>query len=71
LGIAALPAEDDVTLRLAVRLERSADIERLPDLAGSRLDILGLGLPLVQIDPFAASAPARVRAALDLFRRPQ
>ncbi len=71
LGIAALPAEEDVTLRLAVRLERSADIERLPDLAGTRLDILGLGLPLVQIDPFAASAPARVRAALDLFRRPQ
>jgi serine kinase of HPr protein (carbohydrate metabolism regulator) len=71
LGIAALPAEDDVTLRLAVRLERSADIERLPDLTGSRLDILGLGLPLVQIDPFTASAPARVRAALDLFRRPQ
>lgn len=71
LGIAALPVEEDVTLRLAVRLERSADIERLPDLAGTRLDILGLGLPLVQIDPFAASAPARVRAALDLFRRPQ
>jgi HPr kinase/phosphorylase len=71
LGIAALPAEEDVTLRMAVRLERSADIERLPDLAGTRLDILGLGLPLVQIDPFAASAPARVRAALDLFRRPQ
>ena len=71
LGIAALPVKEDVTLRLAVRLERSADIERLPDLAGTRLDILGLGLPLVQIDPFAASAPARVRAALDLFRRPQ
>ncbi len=68
LGIAALPAEDDVALRLAVRLESSAGIERLPDLAGSRLDILGFGLPLVQIDPLAASAPARVRAALDLFR---
>ena len=71
LGIAAVPAEDDVTLRLAVRLAKSADIERLPDLAASRLEILGLGLPLVQIDPVAASAPARVRAALDLFRRPQ
>lgn len=71
LGIAAVPAEDDVTLRLAVHLAKSADIERLPDLAASRLEILGLGLPLVQIDPFAASAPARVRAALDLFRRPQ
>jgi serine kinase of HPr protein (carbohydrate metabolism regulator) len=71
LGIAPLPAGDDVTLRLAVHLERAADIERLPDLAGSRLDILGLELPLVQVDPFAASAPARVRAALDLFRKPQ
>jgi serine kinase of HPr protein (carbohydrate metabolism regulator) len=71
LGIAPLPADDDVTLRLAVRLERAPDIERLPDLAGSCLVILGLGLPLVQVDPFAASAPARVRAALDLFRKPQ
>ena len=71
LGIAPVPASDDVTLRLAVRLQKAADIERLPDLAGSRLEILGLDLPLVQIDPLAASAPARVRAALDLFRTPQ
>lgn len=65
LGIVALAAEPEVTLRLAVRLTPAGEIERLPDLERSRMDILGLALPLVLIDPESASAPARIRAALD------
>lgn len=65
LGIVRVPAEDNVPLRLAVRLTPSADIERLPDLPLTRMDILGLAIPLVLIDPESASAPARIRAALD------
>ena len=63
LGLARLPALPEVVLRLAVRLTPAAEIERLPDLARARMDILGVGLPLILLDPLSASAPARVRAA--------
>ena len=69
LGIAELPHVPAVALKLAVRLTPVAEIERLPDLAKARMDILGIGVPLVLIDPEKASAPARIRAALDQFRR--
>lgn len=67
LGIAELPVAHDVSLRLAVRLTPAAEIERLPDLAQSRMEILGLTVPLVLLDPEKPSAPARLRAALDQF----
>jgi HPr kinase/phosphorylase len=67
LGIVAVPVVDSAPLKLAVRLTVAAEIERLPDLQKSRMDILGLALPLVLIDPEKASAPARIRAALDHF----
>lgn len=69
LGIAELPHVPAVALRLAVRLTPAAEIERLPDLARARMEILGIGVPLVLINPEKASAPARIRAALDRFRR--
>ena len=68
LGIVRLPATAEVPLVLAVRLTPTAEIERLPELETSRMDILGLSLPLVLIDPEKASAAARIRAALDHFR---
>jgi HPr kinase/phosphorylase len=65
LGIVELEAEPEAALRLAVRLTPAEEIERLPDLARSRMEILGLAIPLVLVDPASASAPARIRAALD------
>lgn len=65
LGIVAVPALFSAPLRLAVRLTPAADIERMPDLAASVMDILSHSLPLILIDPQSASAPARIRAALD------
>jgi serine kinase of HPr protein (carbohydrate metabolism regulator) len=67
LGIAMLAALPEIVLRLAVRLTPAADIERLPDLAAARMDILGIALPLILLDPGEAAAPARLRAALDQF----
>ena len=67
LGIATLAALPEVSLRLAVRLTPAAEIERLPDLAAARMDILGIALPLILLDPTEAAAPARLRAALDQF----
>ena len=57
LGIVRLPYQAPVTLALAVDLGRG---ERLPSPARH-----ALGLPLVAIDPALASAPQRVRLALD------
>lgn len=67
LGIAELPVVAETRLRLAVRLTPAAEIERLPDLVRARMDILGIALPLILLDPQNASAPARLRAALDQF----
>jgi HPr kinase/phosphorylase len=69
LGIAELPVQGEAALRLAVRLTPAAEIERLPDLGRSRMEILGIAIPLVLIDPQSPSAPARIRAALDHFGR--
>jgi HPr kinase/phosphorylase len=64
LGIVRLPYRKSMALALAVRLAPAAKIERLPDLTKSRLEIAGLTLPLILIDPASASAPARLRAAV-------
>ena len=69
LGIAELPVVAETRLRLAVRLTPAAEIERMPDLGSARMDILGIAVPLVLLDPRNASAPARLRAALDQFIR--
>lgn len=69
LGIAELPVEAEARLRLAVRLTPAAEIERLPDLGRARMEILGTSIPLILLDPQSASAPARLRAALDQFVR--
>lgn len=69
LGIAELSVAAECPLRLAVRLTPAAEIERMPDLGAARMDILGVALPLILLDPQNASAPARLRAALDQFVR--
>ena len=66
-GVAVAQAGETV-LGLAVRLVPANTVERLPDLSdgpSSRYELLGEVLPLVQLDPAPASAPARVRAAVD------
>jgi len=68
IGPVAVAHAGEVVLRLAVRLKPAAEIERLPPPQG--IDILGVRLPLAEIDPAAASAPARLRAALGLLTQP-
>jgi serine kinase of HPr protein (carbohydrate metabolism regulator) len=65
IGIVDIAPQANAALRLAVRLTPAAEIERLPDLSQARMEILGIAIPLVLIDPEKASAPARIRAALD------
>ena len=68
LGIVALASQLSVPLSLVVRLQAHSGIERLPD--HGTFDILGVALPLVEIDGISASAPARLRAALNWLKQP-
>ncbi len=67
LDIVSMAAQPSVTLALVVKLEAHSAIERLP-LPGT-FEILGLALPMVKIDGTAASAPARLRAALNWLKQ--
>lgn len=69
LGIVTLTTVPSVALALVVKLQNHTAIKRLPDPA--TFDILGMALPLVEIDAKMASAPARIRAALAWLKQPQ
>jgi len=70
VGIVRVAHLASIRVDLAVRLRSQKEIERMPDLAEQRHVALGVSIPLVEIDPAAASAPARVRAAVHhLFLR--
>jgi len=61
-GIVKLPARAEAAVRLVVDLKPAAEIERLPEQV--TCDIDGIALPLLTVDGFSASAPAKVRVAL-------
>ena len=63
-GIGIVEMEHVSDLPVALLVELTSDIERLPDNARER-PLLGLSLPLVSIDAMAASAPSKVAVALD------
>lgn len=61
LGIRPVPAVARARVRLAVDLTRDRDIERMPEPATR--EILGIAVPLIALDPFTASAAAKLRLA--------
>lgn len=63
LGIVAAAALPKVSLALVVALKPHAEIERMPQPQSHA--ILGVLLPLVEIDGSSPSAPARLRAAIN------
>jgi serine kinase of HPr protein (carbohydrate metabolism regulator) len=62
IGIVELQAATDIPVALLVEL--TSDIQRLPDDNRER-PILGVPLPLISIDAMTASAPSKVALALD------
>jgi serine kinase of HPr protein (carbohydrate metabolism regulator) len=62
IGIVDMPTRTDVPV--AVVIELTSDIQRLPD-DDRQLQLLGVQLPLFTIDAMTASAPAKVAVALD------
>ncbi len=62
IGIVEMERVDNVPVALLVEL--TSDIQRLPDDSRER-PILGIRLPLITIDAMSASAPSKVALALD------
>lgn len=63
-GIGIVEMENQKDVPVALIIELTSDIQRLPDDARER-PILGVSLPLISIDAMAASAPSKVALALD------
>lgn len=62
VGIVEIEHVSDVPVALVVEL--TSDIQRLPDDSRERL-ILGVAIPLINVDALTASAPSKVAIALD------
>ena len=62
VGIVDMDSVDDVPVALCVEL--TSDIQRLPDDSRERL-VLDANVPLINVDALTASAPSKVAVALD------
>ena len=62
IGIVEMESVSDIPVAMIVEL--TSDIQRLPDDARER-PLLGVSLPLISIDAMTASAPSKVALALD------
>jgi serine kinase of HPr protein (carbohydrate metabolism regulator) len=67
-GIGIIEMDNVSDIPVALLVELTSDIQRLPDDARER-PILGVKLPLITIDAMTASAPAKVAFALDRMGR--
>ena len=63
-GIGIVKMEHVENVPVALIIELTSDIQRLPDDSRER-PILGVKLPLITIDAMTASAPSKVAVALD------
>ena len=63
-GVGIVDMEHDSDIPVALIVELTSDIQRLPDDSRER-PILGVSIPLVSIDAMTASAASKVALALD------
>lgn len=63
-GVGIVEMEHQNNLPVALVVELTRDIQRMPDENRERI-ILGIAIPLVNIDAMTASAPSKVAVALD------
>ena len=59
VGLLTVPHNDQVRVGLVVEMIPLDKIERLPE--PDRAEYLGIAVPLLQLDPFMASTPAKIR----------
>ena len=63
-GVGIVDMEMVPNVPVALVVELTSDIQRMPDDSRERL-ILGAGIPLINVDALTASAPSKVALALD------
>jgi serine kinase of HPr protein (carbohydrate metabolism regulator) len=63
-GIGIVEMETVTNIPVALLVELTSEIQRLPDESRER-PLLGVNLPLISIDAMTASAPSKVALALD------
>jgi len=63
LGVRSVDVLAQTPLALVADLVNPSDVERIPKPAS--VELRGLSLPLIRLAPFEASAPAKLRAALN------
>ena len=63
-GVGIVEMEHQNNLPVALVVELTRDIQRMPDENRERM-LLGIAIPLVNIDAMTASAPSKVAVALD------
>ncbi len=68
LGIMRVPHVAAAPLRLVVELAAEGAIERLPEARMRTID--GVSVPVIALDPQAASAPAKLRLAMKALSAP-
>jgi HPr kinase/phosphorylase len=64
IGIVDLPFRPGATLSVIVDLVPPENVPRLPPESMDRTELLGLSCPLLKLAPFEASAPLKLRLAL-------
>jgi HPr kinase/phosphorylase len=68
-GIVKVPSREHVKVVLVVDLKPAAEIERMPEEALMRTDILGVSLQQIEIDASKPSAASRVRVAWSTLKK--
>jgi serine kinase of HPr protein (carbohydrate metabolism regulator) len=63
-GVGIVDMDTAANVPVALVVELTSDIQRLPDDDRERL-VLGTGIPLISVDAMTASAPSKVALALD------
>jgi serine kinase of HPr protein (carbohydrate metabolism regulator) len=63
-GVGIVDMEEVANVPIALIVELTSDIQRLPD-DGRERQILGIGIPLINVDAKTASAPSKVALALE------
>lgn len=62
VGVVSVPYATRVAVILVVHLNADKTVDRTPDFERQVVDISGVRLPYLDINPFEASAPAKIRA---------
>ena len=68
VGIVEVKSHPDVELALVVDLVSATDVPRMPE-SDEMAQLLGVGVPLIRLSPWEASAPIKLAIALARARR--